>query len=313
MPCYRPIPASQPFAGAAVKLWPPLGEQHLAIPCGNCIGCKSARAAAWGKRCEHEMTRWQYNTFITLTYDDDNLPPGGHLSPRDLQLFIKRLRKSSSATRTILHDPKSARLSYLACGEYGSITQRAHYHILTFNCDFADKHQTGQHGEHLLYESDTLHTLWRYGKANFGTATGASANYIAQYTLKSHNKHYLRRKYDDHEGWIDLTTGEWHPALRPAHNRIIPPFLRMSLKPAIGAEWVKQYADDMRKGFLTSNGHKYAIPRTYREALKKSGDERYDAIELAIHENKTIETPEQLRAHELIHTRLKALTNKRRL
>lgn len=293
MGCYRPIPASQRYSGAPVKLWPPIGEQHLAIPCGNCIGCKSARAAAWGKRCEHEMTRWDHNVFLTLTYDDDTLPEGAHLRAEDLQRFIKRLRKHATRTTSHLRQTGSTTIRYLACGEYGSRSGRPHYHMLAFNCDFTDGAKTGQHGEHTLYESDTLHTLWGHGRANYGQATGASANYIAQYTLK---KQGTRTTDCDDDG-----------VYRP------PPFLRMSLKPAIGAEWAKHYADDMTKGFLTSNGHKYAIPRTYRNTLKKNGDTRYDEIELAIAQNKQIETPEQLRAHEIIHTRLKQLTDRRRI
>lgn len=313
MGCYRPIPASQRGQGAIVRLWPPLGEEHLAIPCGTCIGCKSANAAAWGKRCEHEMTNWDHNIFITLTYDDDRLPIDGKLQPDDLTKFIKRLRRSAGRSTSNLQQTGSHTIRYFACGEYGTKTGRAHYHILAFNCDFTDRYNVGQNGEHVLYESDTLHALWGNGKANYGQATGASANYIAQYTLKKQRGRRTHERYTDTEGITNLTTGEWYPALRPAHNRMVQPFLRMSLKPPLGAEWVKQYADDMRKGFLTSNGHKYAIPRAYKRMLWKNGDERLDEIELAIHENKRVETPAQLKAAEIIHTRLKQLTDRRKL
>lgn len=312
MGCYRPIPGAQPYAGAPVRLWPPLGQQTIAIPCGKCIGCKSANAAAWGKRCAHEMTRWEKSAFLTLTYDDDHLPVDGQLQQDDLQRFIKRLRKYAQRRNNKLEQGHSQAIRYFACGEYGSRTGRAHYHMLAFNCGFTDRAKCGQNGEHVLYESDTLSALWGHGLANYGEATPAAANYIAQYTLK---KQTTRRheRYTDREGYVDTDTGEWYPKLRPAHNRPIQPFLAMSLKPPIGAEWVKQYADDMRKGFLTDNGHKYAIPRTYRDRLRKIGDQRLDEIELAIANNRKVETPEQLRNAEIIHTRLKQLTEKRKL
>lgn len=59
--------------------------------------------------------------FITLTYDDEHLPPGAELSKRDLQLFIKRLRKRNPGIR------------YFAVGEYGSQKGRPHYHAVIFN------------------------------------------------------------------------------------------------------------------------------------------------------------------------------------
>ena len=59
--------------------------------------------------------------FLTLTYDNEHLPPGAELSKRDLQLFIKRLRKRNPGIR------------YFAVGEYGSQKGRPHYHAVIFN------------------------------------------------------------------------------------------------------------------------------------------------------------------------------------
>ena len=59
--------------------------------------------------------------FITLTYNNENLPPGDELCKRDLQLFIKRLRKVNPGIR------------YFAIGEYGEEGKRPHYHAVIFN------------------------------------------------------------------------------------------------------------------------------------------------------------------------------------
>lgn len=289
MPCYEPIPARQDSAGQSVKLWPALGTQNLAIPCGSCIGCRSARAATWAHRCGHEASLWDHNTFLTLTYANDNLPTEGHLRLHDLQRFIKRIRKHSEGTANHLQQTGTRRIRYFACGEYGRLNGRPHYHVLLFNCNFDDRYKVEQRGEHTLYQSDTLHTLWTDGTANFGEATPASANYIAQYTLK-------KQGAGDHD-----QDGVFRPA----------PFLTMSLKPPIGAEWLKKFKTDLRQGYLIESGHKQAIPRTYREKLK--GTELYDEIEYNIAKNKAIETPEQLRAHAIIHKRLKELTERRNL
>ena len=60
--------------------------------------------------------------FLTLTYNDDNLPSDVGLHKDDLQRFFKRLRKAL--------DTKKIR--YFACGEYGDTTSRPHYHAIVF-------------------------------------------------------------------------------------------------------------------------------------------------------------------------------------
>ncbi len=60
--------------------------------------------------------------YITLTYNDTHLPPGGTLVRKDLSDFYKRLRKNTGY-----------KYRYLSCGEYGERkTKRPHYHILIF-------------------------------------------------------------------------------------------------------------------------------------------------------------------------------------
>lgn len=92
--------------------------------CGKCPVCRRRRASVWAQRMEHEATFFQHpGMFCTLTYDEDNVPLGGFLSVRDIQLFMKRLRKSL----------KRRRIRYFLCGEYGpNGTKRPHYHIIFF-------------------------------------------------------------------------------------------------------------------------------------------------------------------------------------
>ena len=65
----------------------------LELPCGQCIGCRLERSRQWAVRCLHEASLHENNSFITLTYDEASMPPGGSLCYRDFQLFMKRLRK----------------------------------------------------------------------------------------------------------------------------------------------------------------------------------------------------------------------------
>jgi len=93
----------------------------MSVPCGKCAFCIKKAIDAWCLRLMHELAVSSSAFFITLTYDDEHLPPGAELSKRDLQLFIKRLRKRNPGIR------------YFAVGEYGTEKGRPHYHAVIFN------------------------------------------------------------------------------------------------------------------------------------------------------------------------------------
>lgn len=240
MACYYPTPATHDPATGSIQLWPPAGTANTELPCGACLGCKTDRALDWAHRSHHEASRWEHNCFLTLTYDQEHCPDG--LVPTDLQAFIKRLRHHHRrATPGCLRSP--GQLRYLACGEYGDRRGRPHYHLCLFNCRFNDTHQVGKD----LYESDLVTHLWPYGQHRIGELTAASANYVAQYTLKK-----IGTAYADPDGVV-----------------MQPPFLRASLKPAIGATWLQIFHRDVTHGYLVYDGTPGRIPRTYQKYLDK--------------------------------------------
>lgn len=285
MACYHPVPAFQPGPGLKLILHPPAGYDNVALPCGQCIGCRSEKATQWAHRCAHEAGLSSASTFLTLTYDDENLPRDGHLRPRDLTLFIKRLRKSAGSAVPGITTDRSLGLRYLACGEYGSRTQRPHYHAIVFNLGFSDRYAVGKD----LYRSSTLDGLWPSGLAKFGDATPAAASYIAQYNLKKQ---------------------EWDPTKRA-------PFLRMSRRPAIGIRWLQQFQTDLRHGYLVENARRYSIPRSYKRYLAKHYPELLEELTLRSkqHQNQNQDSndPARLQASETIHLRYKQLTESRNL
>lgn len=82
----------------------------------------------WSIRITHEMAYYDACSFVTLTYDNEHLPPDGSLNKRDLQLYLKRLRKSVAP----------ARIKYFACGEYGERFRRPHYHLILLGLGVKD-------------------------------------------------------------------------------------------------------------------------------------------------------------------------------
>lgn len=278
VPCFEPQAVAQTAEGEPIAFGKPMawGLNNLTIPCGKCIGCRTARAATWAVRCMHEAKGWRYNSFITLTYDDEHLPPRGWLEPRELQLFFKRLRKAYAG-----------RVRLFASGEYGSTTNRPHYHALLFNVRFDDQRQVGKD----LYESEQLRELWPKGGHRIGAVTAKSACYIAKYSLKQTPKEQREYVVDD-DGVITY---------RPE------PFVRMSLRPGLGALWLEKYGGDLREGFLVVDGEKLPVPRAYLERLDRSDDPTLHSLAEEIRSNREINhTPsnknhmDRLRAAEVI-------------
>lgn len=294
MACYHPMPAVQDFMGAKPRLNPSLGEVNLTLPCGSCLGCKVAKATEWAHRCSHETRQWAHNSFVTLTYDQEHCPPNGHLEPEALTLFFKRLRQHARRSGSGLNRTGSGNIRYFACGEYGGTTGRPHYHAILFNCGFSDAYKVGKD----LYESPTLNRIWGLGKCRLGSATPASAAYIAQYSLKK-----VAVELRSSDGYL-LTDSDG--VLRP------PPFARMSRKPAVGANWLDKYSGDLAKGYFVVDGRKCRIPRAYMKRLFKTDPGLHDAIRSeqylsrAINARGDISDPERLKAAEFIHQQKKS-------
>ena len=93
-------------------------KRILLIPCGKCPSCVQNKALEWTARLLKESEEWKYAYFLTLTYDDSHIKD---LNKRDLQLFLKRFRKSTGFE-----------LAYYINGEYGESTFRPHYHAIFF-------------------------------------------------------------------------------------------------------------------------------------------------------------------------------------
>lgn len=146
---------------------------QLTLPCGQCIGCRLERSRQWAMRCVHEASLYERNCFLTLTYDDQHIPPGGSLNKKDFQDFMKRLRKAVGSG-----------VRYFHCGEYGEKLGRPHYHACLFNYDFPDKKLWKKSEGGDLYVSDMLTELWGSGYCILGAVTFDSAAYVARYITK---------------------------------------------------------------------------------------------------------------------------------
>ena len=65
----------------------------MVVPCGKCMACRVKRTMEWSVRILDEASYYKTNTFLTLTYNDENLPKDGSLSKEEVQKYLKRLRE----------------------------------------------------------------------------------------------------------------------------------------------------------------------------------------------------------------------------
>lgn len=145
------------------------GDVRTVVPCGKCNFCLQAKRADWTFRLKQELKVCRSASFLTLTYDDSHLPVVGGfptLRKDHMQKFMKRLRKETSKVSDLS-------IRYYSVGEYGTRTERPHYHSIMFNVP--------------LEVMDRLRDIWSLGQVMVGTVTGGSIHYVTKYHLNKHN------------------------------------------------------------------------------------------------------------------------------
>lgn len=176
--------------------------------------CRFNRRRMWTHRIMLEAQQHPYNSFVTLTYSDENIPDLASLVPKHLQDWFKRLRK----------EIEPSRIRYYAVGEYGDQTWRPHYHIALFGYPACSRGFSQFRRRNSINtccnNCDLIARTWQYGLVAVGTLEVESAQYVAGYVTKK------MTKADD-----------------PRLNGRYPEFCRMSLRPGIGADAMHEVAN----------------------------------------------------------------------
>lgn len=231
----------------------------MRVPCGQCMGCRLERSRQWAIRCVHEAQMHDENCFITLTYDDENLPPFGDLVKSDYQKFMKRLRKRLEG--------RQARVRFFHCGEYGETTARPHYHAILFGYRPPDPELFSYGEEFPLYTSKELSSVWGMGHATFGEATFDTAAYVARYCTKKVTGDAAQAHYEV----IDEETGE-------VYDRQ-PEYSTQSRRPGIGHGWMERFGRDAyAKDEVILNGRAMRPPRAYDKLFEHSDPKTWESV-----------------------------------
>lgn len=249
MNCLSPVRLRGKQGSSKGELFNLRNPDGLLVPCGKCMACKIKKREEWAMRCLHELESHENSIFITLTYDDEHIKRscgnvmcgdpslcdyeicGPSLVKRDLQKFFKRVRRRL--------DSEHRKIRYFACGEYGDINKRPHYHAIVFGLSLqrADK--------------DMVKDCWTDGLIHFGLAEADSIRYVSQYIDKKFNG--------------DLAVAEYTAKCRE------PVFKISSL--GIGREFVESNAVQLRTNqFCTVKGKRVSLPRYYMDKLGLDAD-----------------------------------------
>lgn len=127
------------------------------VPCGKCLYCRTQRRKEWTLRLLMEKLYYKESSFVTLTYNDENLPKGNTLKKVHLQNYFKRLRRAK------------LKFKYYSAGEYGEESKRAHYHVIFLG---------------IAQDEKLLKEKWPYGHIHTGYVSTHSIRYTAQYIDK---------------------------------------------------------------------------------------------------------------------------------
>lgn len=134
--------------------------------CGQCMPCRINKRRVQATRLVLESYLHGQSAFATLTFAKE---PVLGVSPRDLQLFMKRLRRQFAY-----------RIRYFGVGEYGDKTGRPHYHLALFGvCPYL---HAG-----LVQQAWSVFVDGEYepiGGVHLGELNHTTAQYVAGYVCK---------------------------------------------------------------------------------------------------------------------------------
>lgn len=242
---------------------------YILCPCGKCLACRINRRREWTLRLLQEEIYSKSSFFITLTYDEDHVPfdVNGNMSVsvRDVQLWIKRLRKKYDVG-----------IRYMINSEYGELG-RPHYHGVFFNlpdsimsdAKVIKRFERGHLS--ISYHSPSFEKIWGLGNVEFSQATKERCGYAAKYFV-------VRKEVDE------LLTPNFSLCSRggKSDNNL----------GGIGSRYAKDISSKVRSTgslsmFHPSTGLPVAIPRLYKkyifseDELKKLTEDYIDNYELS--------------------------------
>ena len=241
MKCPSPISLPDPKKGSKA--------QRITVPCGKCGACKANRRSDWTFRLKQELKIARNGWFITLTYDEENLPFTEDglptLDKRHWQNFVKKLRKR---IRKVWPEES---FRYYTVGEYGTKTGRPHYHTIGYNIP--------------LNVLSKLSDIWGLGHVYIGDVEDASLHYVTKFHVNTNNQDII----DEQTGEVFERVEEFATMSR-GNGKVLDDGTDHKYRYGIGHNYVKDNADwhqDNEYHYVNNNGFKQRLPQYYRDKI----------------------------------------------
>jgi hypothetical protein len=308
MPCFKPLKGwysktrnkETGKRSIVFKRHEGLVDLEVTVPCGRCIGCRLEYSRQWAMRCEHErkMSKKYGCCFLTLTYRDRDACTAeqlvnGYYMPEDMSLnhkhfqdFMKRLRKRyiSYIRKDKVQGQRKYRetyikqkygighkIKYFMCGEYGSETERPHYHAILFDFEFEDSKPCLELKDTGHFVSKSLEELWPYGFATISPVTFESCAYVARYCVKKIKP----------DGTVDQNELMQNYYQKNKDDGRLTEYVKMSRKPAIGFSWYEKYKDSDcydHDSVVVRSGITCKPPKYYDILLERENPEKLRSL-----------------------------------
>jgi len=146
----------------------------MVVACGKCMACRVKRTMEWSVRILDEASYYKANTFLTLTYNDENLPQDGSLSKEEVQKYLKRLRDRLDGRE----------IKFYAAGEYGEENGRPHYHLIVMNVG-------------MKKDFEAMDKAWQKGWIYVRPVVPETVRYVTAYVQKKLSGPKAKEAYGD--------------------------------------------------------------------------------------------------------------------
>lgn len=262
---WKPVYVDMPMTSFGVAR----RDQYVQVPCGQCLGCRLDYSRQWANRLMLELEYHDSAYFVTLTYDEDHAPVHWYsdpatgeafsslsLEPRDVELFLKRLRKKF----------KDDKIRYYIAGEYGETTFRPHYHAIIFGLHLSDLVPYKRSTQGFQYfTSESLTRVWSV-KESKGSYAPLGYAVVAPVTWETcaYTARYVTKK-------LTGPQAEFYKL----HN-LEPEFARMSRgrkeNGGIGKQWYLDHPGCAAEDYLflktDKGGRKFRPPKYFRSLFE---------------------------------------------
>lgn len=220
-------------------------EAQRLVPCGRCSECLNQRSKMYALRCLMEAREHEEVCSLILTYDNDHL--GDNVLNYDhVSSFLKRLRR-------YVEYRYGKTIRYFLTGEHGAKKDRMHWHMLVFGFRPHKQRERivgypgGQNRTETRYMSLKLQELWKQGYVDVTDFDDTHAFYIAR---------YVQKKF--------VTGSDLDSTIKQPMRE------KKNCSSGLGNEYFfKHMKTFLREGKIEVAGHTYAIPRCFKDLMKK--------------------------------------------